>query len=124
MPLKVLIVERVTSRQRDLKSLLTALGTRSTDIEFAEDVSAARTLLQRRRFDCCFLSMALPSKNVTALIQEIRSAMVFKSTQLIVYGPAMTEELVVGYQEAGATSILTLPFSLESVEAAVGLASN
>ena len=121
-PKRILLIEPGSSRQRQLRSLFTACGVKSVDIDSVDDMAKAVGLLRKRRYDLCFLATTLPGTSLRDSISQVRSNSFGRPTLIVAVGPALTREEVRLVLDSGVQGILTAPFSLAHVEEVLGLA--
>jgi CheY-like chemotaxis protein len=116
--MKILIAEPVTTRQRQLRTVLSALGHRSSDIEVVTDPSATLTAAKQRHFDCVFVSHTERFDGV-ALVQEVRRDSHLQSLPVVLYSPRLTKEVILAVAGAGTRHFLAYPFTVRDVEAVI-----
>jgi CheY-like chemotaxis protein len=121
--MKILIAEPVTSRQRQLRTVLAALGHRSSDIEVVTDPSSTLAAMKQRHFDCVITSHT-EGFDGAALVHEIRRDSHLQSLPVVLYSPKLTKELILAVAGAGTRHFLAYPFTVRDVEAVIHNAVN
>ena len=116
--MKLLIVEPDMMRQRQLRTILTSLGHKSADIEAIGDGKTAIGLIKKKKFDCTFLSMG-EAVDAVQIINDVRTSPSCKHLAMVVFSVNPTKDSVMAATQAGATSFLAYPFSVNEVENAV-----
>lgn len=116
--MKLLIVEPDMMRQRQLRTILTSLGHKSSDIEAIGDSKTAIGLIKKKKFDCTFLSMGETIDAIT-IINDVRQSVSSKHLPMVVFSVNPTKESVMQATQAGASSFLAYPFSVNEVENAL-----
>lgn len=114
--MRILIIDPSSSRQQQLRSILTTLGVRSNEIDVSDSLVAATKEVGRHRFDVCFPALLNDLDGLVAFIQAARSSALNGSTAIYPFAPGVTRELVMEVKRAGANGLLALPFTLAGVE--------
>lgn len=114
--MKLLIIDGDTVRQRHLRTILASVGYKSAEVESAFDAQAGLNAIKKKKFDCIFLSMVLTNKNSLDVIKELRDSSRTKTLPVIMYGSSGSRDEVIAAAQAGASSILSYPFSVSDVE--------
>lgn len=117
--MKILIIEKEASRQRQLRTILASMGHKSADIEICVDAKAALALLKKRKFDVSFVCISTPSNEELNLVREIRGGRFLASLPIVGYAPEVSREAVIEAKEAGISSFLAYPFSVSDVESVI-----
>lgn len=117
--MKILIVEPDTSRQRQLRTILSSIGHKSGEIETANDSKGAISLLRKKRFDISFVAMDAEQFDALELLKNIRTGGSSRGLPVVMYTPDVTKDKVVGAHEAGASGFLAYPFSVSDVETVI-----
>ena len=116
----ILIVEPRPERQRQLRTILSSLGHRTTSIDSVVDFTRAMTALRKKKYDICFLALNPPQTSATTFLKEIRMSSVNKNLAVVVIiGPGAKKEDITTLIQVGATSFLAYPFSACNVEDAI-----
>lgn len=114
--MKLIIVDNETVRQRNLRSILSSLGYKSADVEGTDDAAIGLNTIKKKRFDCAFISLAMPKMDGIEVLKQIRENMRLKSLPVIIYGAQASREDVIAAVQAGANGFLGYPFSVSDVE--------
>jgi PleD family two-component response regulator len=117
--MKILIIEKEASRQRQLRTILASMGHKSADIEICPDAKSALGLLKKRKFDIAFICISAPQNDELTLVREIRGGRFLASLPIVAYAPEVSREGVIEAKEAGVTSFLAYPFSVNDVEGVI-----
>jgi CheY-like chemotaxis protein len=116
--MKLLIVEPDMMRQRQLRTILTSLGHKSVDIEAVGDGKSAVNLIKKKKIECTFISMG-ETIDAVQIINDVRSSPSTKNLGMVVFSVNPTKDSVMAATQAGASSFLAYPFSVNDVENAV-----
>jgi len=119
--MRIIIAEPDTSRQRQLRTILTSLGHKSADVETALDSKTTMSLLRKKRFDIAFFCHAPLSFDGLKLVQDIRSSN-SKSLPIVLYSSSLDRETLLSANECGANGFLAYPFSVSDVEDSIATA--
>lgn len=117
--MKILIIEKEAARQRQLRTILASMGHKSADIEICSDSKSALGLLKKRKFDISFVCISTPQNEELGLVRDIRGGRFLASLPIIAYAPEVSREAVIEAKEAGVTSFLAYPFSVNDVETVI-----
>ncbi len=117
----------IVDDEPDIRELLEiTLNRMEVDTEAAADLNAARTLLQKKRFDLCLTDMRLPDGNGISLVEEISRD--YPSLPVAVITAHGNMDSAIQALKAGAFDFVSKPVDLQMlrslVQAALKLATN
>lgn len=111
-----LIVDNETTRQRTLRSILSSLGHRSSDVESTHDPNEAFKILKKKKFQCIFMTMDHPNMNAKEFLDKIKDSSSSRSIPVIVTTAEPEREAIIEVMQAGAKGVLGHPCSVSDVE--------
>lgn len=118
-----LIIDTDQKRQQQLRAVLVSLGTRSTAIQIAQDVSTGRSALARRQFECCFVFVKPTLPELLEAVTGLRPSVCILNSPLVVYTQGATRDFVGDVIRSGASYLLAYPFTARNVELALRVCS-
>lgn len=116
--MRILIVEAVARRQRQLRIILACLGSRLEDIHNACNLATAHCLLGKQPYDVVLVHVEPSIEATYEAIRELHPKGLFH-LRVIVYGPAPTKHHLQETLAAGASGYLVYPFNAAAVESMI-----
>jgi two-component system chemotaxis response regulator CheY len=114
--MKILIVDNDNVRQRNLRNILSSLGHRAGDITTVADSTEAMTVLKKGGGAVVFCSLALPGGSGLELLSAVREISRLKVLPFIIYSSQISKEEVIAASQAGASGMISYPFTSGDVE--------
>ena len=113
--LNVLVVDDHMIIRKLVSTQLQGIGVKN--IDSAEDGEQAMDAIESRKYDLVFLDWAMPQKTGLTVLQECRERHEFDDLAIIMLTAASEQKSVKMAMEAGATSYIIKPVSIETLGA-------
>lgn len=112
--LKFLVVDDFSTMRRIVRNLLKELG--YTNVEEAEDGSAALSKLRKDRFDFVVSDWNMPVMDGLTMLQNIRADPALKSIPVLMVTAEAKRENIVAAAQAGASGYVVKPFTAATLD--------
>jgi two-component system chemotaxis response regulator CheY len=111
---RFLVVDDFSTMRRIVRNLLKELG--YTNVEEAEDGSAALQRLRGEHFDFVVSDWNMPNMTGLQLLQAIRADEVLKSTPVLMITAEARKENIIEAAQAGANGYIVKPFTAATLD--------
>jgi two-component system chemotaxis response regulator CheY len=112
--LNVLVVDDHMIIRKLVSTQLQGIGIKN--IDSAEDGEQAMDAIETRKYDLVFLDWAMPQKTGLTVLQECREKPEFDNLAIIMLTAASEQKSVRSALEAGATSYIIKPMSINTLQ--------